>query len=98
MHAVSPISGTACSRARGVFRAGRRVTHGAARVVRVISRNELSVSPEAPKFGKKTPAGDERERDVCLTCGFVDYRNPKVVVGCVPCWVRAETRKRFHRR
>jgi ADP-ribose pyrophosphatase YjhB (NUDIX family) len=34
-------------------------------------------------FRKATPAGDDRERDVCGHCGFVDYRNPKVVVGSV---------------
>lgn len=39
------------------------------------------------KFEREVPAGDERERDVCVTCGFVDYRNPKVVVGSVPVWV-----------
>ena len=33
----------------------------------------------------RVPAGDDRERRVCETCDFVDYRNPKVVVGAV-CW------------
>lgn len=42
-----------------------------------------------PSFVKRVPpGGDERERDVCSTCGFVDYKNPKVVVGCLPIWVR----------
>ena len=41
-----------------------------------------------PSFVKCVPpGGDERERDVCTTCGFIDYRNPKVVVGCLPIWV-----------
>jgi hypothetical protein len=40
-----------------------------------------------PSFVKRTPLGDERERDMCSTCGFIDYRNPKVVVGCLPIWV-----------
>jgi len=39
--------------------------------------------PAGPSFGKATPEGDDRERDVCDHCGFVDYRNPKIVVGSV---------------
>ena len=39
--------------------------------------------PRGPLFRKETPAGDERERDVCGHCGFVDYRNPRIVVGSV---------------
>jgi ADP-ribose pyrophosphatase YjhB (NUDIX family) len=31
----------------------------------------------------KVPDGDNRERLVCDSCGFVLYRNPKVVVGAV---------------
>ncbi len=37
----------------------------------------------SPLFSKTTPMGDDRERDVCGHCGFVDYRNPKIVVGSV---------------
>ena len=37
----------------------------------------------AVSFVKATPPGDERQRDVCTTCGFVDYKNPKVVVATV---------------
>lgn len=29
------------------------------------------------------PPGDDRQRRVCTDCGFVDYENPKVVVGSV---------------
>jgi ADP-ribose pyrophosphatase YjhB (NUDIX family) len=29
------------------------------------------------------PEGDNRERKVCPECGFIDYENPKVVVGSV---------------
>ncbi len=35
------------------------------------------------KFTLKTPEGDDRHRRVCDTCGFVDYVNPKIVVGAV---------------
>jgi ADP-ribose/FAD diphosphatase len=29
------------------------------------------------------PPGEEELRHVCTNCGFVDYHNPKMVVGCV---------------
>ncbi|WP_428407384.1 NUDIX domain-containing protein [Hyphococcus sp.] len=32
------------------------------------------------------PPGDNMERDVCAACGFVDYKNPKIVVGSVVAW------------
>ncbi len=34
----------------------------------------------------KVPEGDNRERLVCETCGFIHYQNPKVVVGAVCAW------------
>lgn len=37
----------------------------------------------SPSFHKRVPDGDDRERSVCGHCGFVDYQNPKVVVGSV---------------
>jgi ADP-ribose pyrophosphatase YjhB (NUDIX family) len=30
------------------------------------------------------PAGDTRARHVCTSCGHIHYRNPRLVVGCVP--------------
>ncbi len=39
-----------------------------------------------PSFEQKTPIGDDRERAVCATCGFIDYKNPKIVVGSVASW------------
>lgn len=39
-----------------------------------------------PKFEIGVPEGDDRERPICAHCGFVDYRNPKVVVGSVAVW------------
>ena len=38
------------------------------------------------KFIRETPDGDNMERSVCATCGFVDYENPKIVVGSVATW------------
>lgn len=34
-------------------------------------------------FHKTIPDGDTLERDVCRTCGFVAYQNPRIVVGSV---------------
>lgn len=34
----------------------------------------------------RIPDGDHLERYVCASCGEVHYRNPKVIVGCVPEW------------
>jgi len=34
-------------------------------------------------FVRQMPAGDTHERSVCATCGFIDYQNPKIVVGSV---------------
>lgn len=36
-----------------------------------------------PNFEQITPPGDDRERLVCAACGFIDYRNPRIVVGSV---------------
>ncbi len=42
------------------------------------------MSPKQPvRFGRSVPAGDSIERAVCEHCEFVDYQNPKVVVGSV---------------
>jgi ADP-ribose pyrophosphatase YjhB (NUDIX family) len=34
-------------------------------------------------FSRRIPDGDNFHRSVCDTCGFVDYVNPKIVVGSV---------------
>ncbi len=34
-------------------------------------------------FERRVPDGDNRERPVCVKCGYVAYENPKVVVGSV---------------
>lgn len=36
-----------------------------------------------PGFSERIPEGEDRERRVCDHCGFVDYENPKIVVGSV---------------
>lgn len=34
-------------------------------------------------FKRLVPDGDTHERDVCATCGFIHYVNPKVVTGSI---------------
>lgn len=34
----------------------------------------------------QVPTGDDRPRHVCPACGMVHYRNPLMVVGCIPQW------------
>ncbi|WP_366524200.1 NUDIX hydrolase [Henriciella sp.] len=34
-------------------------------------------------FQYRVPEGDDRERRVCQTCGFIDYENPRIVAGSV---------------
>ena len=41
------------------------------------------MSIQRPDFRLQVPAGDDRDRKVCATCGFVDYVNPRIVVGSV---------------
>ena len=35
---------------------------------------------------RRVPDGDDRERLVCNDCGFVNYVNPKIIVGAVAIW------------
>ena len=39
--------------------------------------------PLDPAFETRMPDGDSLERLVCSHCGFVNYQNPKIVVGSV---------------
>lgn len=41
------------------------------------------VYPLSPDFARTVPDGDTHERSVCENCGFVQYENPKIVVGSV---------------
>ena len=42
--------------------------------------------PGLPDFEERTPEGDDRTRLVCRACGFINYQNPKIVVGSVVTW------------
>ena len=41
---------------------------------------------DAGEFERTVPVGDNRPRLVCQNCGFINYENPKVVVGSVCVW------------
>jgi len=53
------------------------------------------VTRAKPLFRRVVPEGDNRERQVCDSCGFIAYENPKIVVGSV---VRHEGRVLLCRR
>jgi ADP-ribose pyrophosphatase YjhB (NUDIX family) len=44
--------------------------------------------PGAPRgpVNLRIPPGEDRERLVCDDCGFINYVNPKIVVGSVALW------------
>ncbi|MEO1889622.1 MAG: NUDIX hydrolase [Cycloclasticus sp.] len=43
-----------------------------------------------PQCGSDTkshvPAGDNRLRDVCVSCDIIHYQNPRIIAGCIPVW------------
>jgi ADP-ribose pyrophosphatase YjhB (NUDIX family) len=42
--------------------------------------------PSDYAFSLKVPEGDNRQRLVCGSCGWVHYVNPKIVIGAVCTW------------
>jgi ADP-ribose pyrophosphatase YjhB (NUDIX family) len=40
------------------------------------------------------PSGDTRLRHVCVNCGMIHYRNPKLVAGAIPEWKGRGKRKK----
>jgi ADP-ribose pyrophosphatase YjhB (NUDIX family) len=43
----------------------------------------FSIAMADQRFEMQTPPGEDRERLVCAECGFIQYVNPKIVVGSV---------------
>ena len=43
----------------------------------------MSGHPLPDQFRRAIPDGDTQERDVCGTCGYVHYVNPKIVTGAI---------------
>lgn len=37
-------------------------------------------------MSRRIPDGDNLERDICDSCGYIDYVNPRIVTGCVATW------------
>jgi len=35
------------------------------------------------KIEKIVPEGDQKLRDVCISCGAIHYKNPKIITGCL---------------
>jgi ADP-ribose pyrophosphatase YjhB (NUDIX family) len=50
-----------------------------------MSGREVTGQPAGPSV-RTVPAGDTQERLVCPDCGYINYENPKVVVGSVALW------------
>ena len=51
-----------------------------------VGQSSPMTTPETkpgPSFLRQVPQGDDRDRLVCQDCGFVQYENPKIVVGAV---------------
>jgi ADP-ribose pyrophosphatase YjhB (NUDIX family) len=44
---------------------------------------ETETNAPSGNFHRIVPDGEDRERLVCATCGFINYENPKIVVGSV---------------
>lgn len=45
--------------------------------------DRMSKTPLAQTFSRRIPDADSLERTVCDHCGFIEYENPKIVVGSV---------------
>lgn len=43
----------------------------------------MNSKTQTVSFRREIPAGDTHERDVCATCGFINYVNPKIVTGSI---------------
>jgi ADP-ribose pyrophosphatase YjhB (NUDIX family) len=53
----------------------------------IMGNSPPTAAPPPPaNFVRRVPEGDDKARLVCADCGFIDYQNPKVVVGSVCSW------------
>ncbi len=43
----------------------------------------MNSTSQTPDFKRRVPDGDTHERDVCTTCGYIHYVNPKIVTGSI---------------
>lgn len=49
------------------------------------TENDQARPPQGP-VARRIPDGDDRERNVCIDCGFVHYENPRIIAGAVCTW------------
>lgn len=47
----------------------------------------------ADNFIRTVPQGDNRQRLVCQDCGYIEYKNPKVVVAALCTWMDDDQEK-----
>lgn len=45
-----------------------------------------SRADDPDNFSRRVPDGDDRTRLICDACGFIQYENPRIVVGSVASW------------
>lgn len=57
-------------------------------VFKIMSDHNANVPPSVPRgpVTPQVPDGDDRERMVCVDCGFIHYDNPRIVAGAVCTW------------
>ncbi|WNJ99715.1 NUDIX hydrolase [Thalassospiraceae bacterium LMO-JJ14] len=48
--------------------------------------NNISATAAQGPVVRQIPEGDDRERMVCVDCGFIHYDNPRIVAGAVCTW------------
>lgn len=48
--------------------------------------NDISGAAAQGPVVRQVPEGDDRERMVCVDCGFIHYDNPRIVAGAVCTW------------
>ena len=51
----------------------------------MVPMSDSTGKPRGPVV-REIPDGDDHERLVCPDCGFINYENPKIVVGSVATW------------
>jgi ADP-ribose pyrophosphatase YjhB (NUDIX family) len=51
-----------------------------------VKKTPAGADAAGARFERRVPEGDDRTRLVCPDCGFVNYENPKIVVGSVAAW------------
>jgi len=64
-------------------RAGPARLAGCRQVLQIDAVSDSHQHRRAPSFERRTPSSDDRPRLVCTECGFIEYQNPKVIVGSV---------------